>query len=562
MMTTPVIESVSLSNIRMRGNARTNFDAMELEELSASIRDSGGALQLPVGYWAADGMVELICGERRWRAQVKLREMEGARWERMPVRLIDVPTEADFLKWSLAENVQRVNLRPSETGAWLARMLELEDPGSGRALWTQGSLAGEIGKPKRWVADVLSAVRAPAEVVKAMDEGRVGVDVAAQIGGLPVSEQERAAREVVLGAMGPMNRDAARSWIAERYRRDLRQADFDKGADYGPGLGPCSLCEWWGGNREDVAGISRTSTCLNPGCFAAKQRAHAEVEARGSGGAVRWLAPEVAEGLFEGHSRALAAGCGYVDLAAKPEAGLLVDGNLNRDAVPTWRKILAETGLVSVAVLDPGGRRRDLVEEDGAIRAGVAGRYGSLFRPNAGVGLLSAEEKATKRAIDSAMEREGRAVAVEGARVWLERFGKARVDGAMLLRLLEVSMGNHCKPDDVAFLCEVLDPAVKGGKGRQLVELAGTVLDVDGLTGLLGLVLLVRSLRYQGFEPMVEDGPLGEVCGAIGFDPAEWHRVWKRRRSAAERAAREAAEVKAMEAAQSEMDRSREGGAA
>ncbi len=552
-MKMPVIEMVPLTEIRMRGNARTVFDAMELEELAASIRDSDGALQLPVGHRAGDGMVELICGERRLRAQSLLREREGRRWEAMAVRMMEEPTEADFLKWSLAENVQRVNLRPSETGGWLARMMALEDGLTGRGLWTLSSLAEEIGKPERWVSSVLAAIRAPEGVVRAMDEGRCSPEVAGLIGGLPERMREAAAREVVLGPLGPMHRDAARQWIGERYRRDLRQGDFDVAVeDYGPGLPACSRCEWWGGNREDVAGLSRSTTCLNPGCFAEKQRAHAEREAARSGGSVRWLSPEEGEGMFEGHSGQLAVDCGYVDLAGKPEAGLLVDGNLNRDGVPTWRKILAEEGLAPVAVMDGRGRRRDLVEAEAAIRAAVGGRYGSLFRPGAGEGLLSQEEKALKRAVDGAVEREGRAVAVEGMRGWLEGWSKGDLGPGGLLDLVEVAVGSLCKPDDVAALCEVLEPEGRDRTGRRLVELAGTMLDGEGLAGLLGLVLVVRVVRYRGFEPMVEDGPLGRLCEGLGFDAAEWHRVWKRRRGAAERRAREEGERSAQEALERE----------
>ena len=549
-----MIENVPLERLRMRGNARTNFDAMQLEELVSSMRDFGGAMQLPVGYRAEDGFVELICGERRMRAQTLLREREGARWASMPVRLIEEPTEADFRKWSLAENLQRVDLKPSEIGGWLQSMLELEDPTTGRALWTQASLAEEIGKQPRWVTSVLAANRAPAEVVRAVDEGRCSVEVAGLVGSLPAAVQEDAAREVVLGPMGPMAREAARSWVAERYRRDLRAADFDPRLDYGPEMGPCRLCEWWGGNREDVAGVQRSQTCLNPACFGRKQRTHAEMAARDGGVEVRWLSSEEAEGIFEGYSGSLAPGCGYVDLGAKPEAGLLVDGTLNRDSVPTWRKVLAEEGLASVSVLDDRGRRRDLVEADAAIRAGVAGRYGSLFRPDAGKGLLSAEEKAAKRAVDSAVEREGRSVAVEGAREWLRKFASGTVDGSRLLPLLEVALERLCKPDDVAFLGEVLEPGVCSAKGAQVMELAGMKQDVDGLTGLLALAMLVRGIRYEGFEGMIEDGPLGDLCERIGFDPAQWHRSWKRRRAAAERSAREEAARKQEERAKAEME--------
>jgi hypothetical protein len=215
--------------------------------------------------------VKLFMGERRLRAHRMLRDRGHEQFAMMAVSIRPQPTEAQLHKWSLAENLQRVDLRPSETGEELSRMLGMEDEMSGQSLWTMRSLAEEIGKPVSWVSLAMMLVKAPDSVRSAVDEGDCAMEVGALVGILPAALREGAAAEMVHGPMGPMKRDQARVWVGERYRRDLRKAEFSVEESGLAGKPACVRCEWWGGGRTDVEGRNASTVCLNPACFLEKQ---------------------------------------------------------------------------------------------------------------------------------------------------------------------------------------------------------------------------------------------------------------------------------------------------
>lgn len=558
--------TVKLDRVRMRENPRKRLDPMEIEELARSMEDTSGAMQFPLGYEVTDPEVdvELIAGERRWRAACLLRD-EGKGPGTMTVRLVDEPSERDFLKWSLAENLFRVDLRPSEVGGWLARMLDMDDPESGNPLWSYRTLADEIGKDPRYISTAVQATRAPERVRAALDEGRCSMETASLIGSLPEAVQERAASEVLFGDIR-MDAASARRHIAENFRRDLRTADFDReDADLLNDVGSCSGCEWWGGNREDVAGKAAIHVCLNPGCFRRKQAAHAEAvrmaetgAAEGEGVVVppQLLDESEAEVVFEPHSRLVAADSGYVDLRDKPSPMYLVDGARNMESVPTWRQILKENMPPVVTALDGSDKPRDLVEVGPALRSAIGGVYGSLFKQSSGSQFLSKDEKAMERRIRAAGERESRQVLLEGVREFYGEMISADLSERVVSAALEVAIEQGLKSDDLRFLVEVLETSAKPSEvtPRTLLELIDSRnMGGDEMMGLLLLVLQVRMVRYHGFDAWCEEGPMESLCVALDFDAPGWRKSWKRRTAAAERDAR--AEV------EREMEREMEGGA-
>ena len=198
MNTTTTLEKTYVTKchidaISMWGNARKHFSQADLEELAASLLDSGEAHHPPVGFLEDpdDGTtVKLFMGERRLRANRMLRDRGHEQFAMMAVSIRPQPTEAQLHKWSLAENLQRVDLRPSETGEELSRMLGMEDEMSGQSLWTMRSLAEEIGKPVSWVSLAMMLVKAPDSVRSAVDEGDCAMEVGALVGILPAALRE------------------------------------------------------------------------------------------------------------------------------------------------------------------------------------------------------------------------------------------------------------------------------------------------------------------------------------------------------------------------------------
>lgn len=378
-----------------------------------------------------------------------------------------------------------------------------------------------------------------------MDAGQCSIQVAGMIGSLPAEVQEDAAAAVIFGMMGPMKREEARTYLATHFRRDMRAADFDPEEEgLVDGVPACSGCEWWGGNRDDVAGVMKSQLCLNPACFGRKQEAMASRERERimlEGGDLVVLDPEEGLELFEGHSGRLDPTCGYVDLKAKPDAYFLTDGDKNRESMAAWGKILEEDTPTKTIVWDTKGQKRELVETGPAVVAAMGSKYGSLFRPEAGKGFLSADEKAEQSRVRSAIDGASREVLLEGARKFFGGLSGGRWSRSLSVSLLELAMEQGFKPDDYRFLCDLLEPGMAKSDQThrglmELIEAKG--IDEDGILSLLVLALQVRLLRYEGFDSWVEEGPMEALCDAADFDPAAWVKTWKKRRTAAERKAR------------------------
>jgi ParB family transcriptional regulator, chromosome partitioning protein len=121
---------------------RKRFDEPRLQELAASLRESGVIQPIiirpsPTGA----GQFELIAGERRWRAAVL------AGLDTMPaiVRQVDVANQA---RLALVENVQREDLNPIERAAAYASLINTLEI-------TQQELARQLGEDRSSIANFL-----------------------------------------------------------------------------------------------------------------------------------------------------------------------------------------------------------------------------------------------------------------------------------------------------------------------------------------------------------------------------------------------------------------------
>ena len=98
-----------------RKQPRKNFDEDSLLELSDSIKQFG--ILQPLLVQNKDDYLEIIAGERRWRAA------KMAKLKEIPV-IIKKLTEQEIVEISLIENIQREDLNPIEEAIAYKRLLE------------------------------------------------------------------------------------------------------------------------------------------------------------------------------------------------------------------------------------------------------------------------------------------------------------------------------------------------------------------------------------------------------------------------------------------------------
>jgi ParB family chromosome partitioning protein len=132
-----------------KGQPRQHFDARALDELAQSIKEHGLIEPLVVRR-VEGGVLELIAGERRWRAAQKA----GLREVMVVVK--DISPKGAF-ELALIENVQREDLNPIELAEAFERLVREHG-------YTQDKLAVRLGKDRTTVTNVLRLLRLPVRV--------------------------------------------------------------------------------------------------------------------------------------------------------------------------------------------------------------------------------------------------------------------------------------------------------------------------------------------------------------------------------------------------------------
>src|SRR5881397_2445448 len=164
LLGTPDLEADQLIEIEIDrilpnpNQPRKSFDEESLNELASSIR-AHGVVQPIVVRALADGLFQLIAGERRWRAA------QRAQLVRIPAVVRDTDDHA-ALEIALIENLQREDLNPIEEALAYERLLI-------EFSLTQEDVAHRVGKSRATVANMLRLLKLPPEVQQWLREDRL-----------------------------------------------------------------------------------------------------------------------------------------------------------------------------------------------------------------------------------------------------------------------------------------------------------------------------------------------------------------------------------------------------
>jgi ParB family transcriptional regulator, chromosome partitioning protein len=132
------------------GQPRQRFDTQKLDELAQSIREHGLLEPLVVRRTPGSDKLELVAGERRWRA------LQRAGLREALVVVKDVSAKNAF-ELALIENVQREDLNAIELAEAYERLLREHG-------YTQDALAERLGKDRTTIANSLRLLKLPSRV--------------------------------------------------------------------------------------------------------------------------------------------------------------------------------------------------------------------------------------------------------------------------------------------------------------------------------------------------------------------------------------------------------------
>jgi len=151
---------------------RTQFGESPLDDLMESIRQHG--IIQPLIVRAVNGKLELIAGERRWRASSKLGLATVPVIEREA-------TDRDVLEMALIENLQREDLNPMEEAAGFVRLAR-------EFTMKQDEIAARVGKSRASVANAMRLLDLHRDIQLYVAQGRLTVGHAKAI--LAIKDQE------------------------------------------------------------------------------------------------------------------------------------------------------------------------------------------------------------------------------------------------------------------------------------------------------------------------------------------------------------------------------------
>lgn len=154
---------------------RQNFEKEKIEELAQSIKQNG-ILQPIVVRKANSGSLEIIAGERRWRAA----QMAGL--HEVPVIVKNVGNK-EALELAIIENIQRENLSPIEEAEAYSRLAE-------EFSMTQQQVAEKVGKERATVANAIRLLSLPFEIKDLISANELSVGHAKVLLGLNLPEKQ------------------------------------------------------------------------------------------------------------------------------------------------------------------------------------------------------------------------------------------------------------------------------------------------------------------------------------------------------------------------------------
>src|SRR5258708_302920 len=177
------VQRVALDRIRpCPFQPRKDFSPEALRELAESIREQG--IVQPLIVREAEEGLELIAGERRWRAA----RLAGLTEVPVIVRLAD---DHAVLELALIENLQRENLNPVEEAQGYGQLVE-------QFQLTQEEVAVKVGKSRTAVTNALRLLKLAPSIQGYLREGRISAGHAKVILGLASERLQRMAADRVI----------------------------------------------------------------------------------------------------------------------------------------------------------------------------------------------------------------------------------------------------------------------------------------------------------------------------------------------------------------------------
>ncbi|HEX7413531.1 MAG TPA: ParB/RepB/Spo0J family partition protein [Bacteroidia bacterium] len=257
-------EVVKLSDIKVNpSQPRTLFNETELQELAASIRDTG--LLQPIGLNRIKGELFLIYGERRLRAshivQTEIKERNT-----IAAVIFDNLSAAAVKEMQIIENLHRKDISPMEEAVAYQKLLELKKADI-------KEIANRVSKSISYVAQRLKLNDLINEFQDALFSERITLTSALKLSKIP-QEGQQELWEHEFAKLAETDFIEIEDWAFKMYMNDLKKASFDiADTKLCPKAGSCLICPFnTAVNTLLFPDEANKATCTNAFCFQEKTK--------------------------------------------------------------------------------------------------------------------------------------------------------------------------------------------------------------------------------------------------------------------------------------------------
>ncbi|RZF24240.1 PRTRC system ParB family protein [Paraburkholderia sp. UYCP14C] len=247
--------TLALKQITIAANPRTYFDAAEMEELTASVREKG-VIQPVIVRTLANGGFALVAGGRRYRAAMTA---HGEDYE-IPVVVKEID-EVEAKQLAIIENIQRADMSPAEEAIAAAEQV-------GLCKGDRDEVARIFGWSRATLDKRLALMNCSASVLEALNTRQILLGHAELLAALPKETQDKLLPVIIKeGKPVPELKKTI-----EQVACSLSAAIFDKT--------DCANCAHNSSTQGEMFGESiATGNCTNRTCFNEKTEKQLEAVA-------------------------------------------------------------------------------------------------------------------------------------------------------------------------------------------------------------------------------------------------------------------------------------------
>ena len=185
---------------------RKKFNMEELKELANSIK-SNGMLQPIITRKASNENLEIIAGERRWRAA----QMAGIHEVPVIIRKI---SDKEVVQISLIENIQRENLNPVEEARAFKKLLQNNNS-------NYEELTRLIGKSRSHISNIIRLLELDEKILNLIEEDKLTMGHARTLIGVPNAIE--LANEIIKKKLSVREIERSTSKYKKKYKKNKKK---------------------------------------------------------------------------------------------------------------------------------------------------------------------------------------------------------------------------------------------------------------------------------------------------------------------------------------------------